>query len=53
MTNQELLIIDDSPDIHELVTLWLAEEPLDFFSSATGSPAPQPPHRMRRRPCSW
>jgi len=36
MTNQKLLIIDDSPDIHELVTLWLAEEPLDFFSCATG-----------------
>jgi diguanylate cyclase (GGDEF)-like protein len=36
MINQKLLIIDDSPDIHELVTLWLADEPLEFFSCATG-----------------
>jgi diguanylate cyclase (GGDEF)-like protein len=37
MTNQKLLIIDDSPDILELVTIWLAEEPLEFFSCGTGS----------------
>jgi diguanylate cyclase (GGDEF)-like protein len=37
MTNQTLLIIDDSPDIHELVTLWLSEEPVEFFSCFTGS----------------
>jgi diguanylate cyclase (GGDEF)-like protein len=36
MTNQKLLIIDDSPDVHELVTIWLAEEPLEFFSCFTG-----------------
>lgn len=36
MTAQKLLIIDDSPDIHELVTIWLADQSLEFFSSSTG-----------------
>jgi diguanylate cyclase (GGDEF)-like protein len=36
MTHQKRLIIDDSSDIHELVTLWLAEEPLEFRSCGTG-----------------
>jgi PAS domain S-box-containing protein len=36
MANQKLLIIDDSPDIQELVMIWLAEEPLEFLSCGTG-----------------
>ena len=36
MGAQKLLIVDDSPDIHELVRIWLADEPLEFFSCATG-----------------
>jgi diguanylate cyclase (GGDEF)-like protein/PAS domain S-box-containing protein len=34
--NQNILIIDDSPDIHELVQLGLAGEPIDFISAFTG-----------------
>jgi len=39
MTNQKLLIVDDSEDIQELVRVWLAREPLDFFSCADGRKA--------------
>ena len=39
MPNQKLLIIDDSEDIQELVRVWLAREPLDFFSCADGERA--------------
>ena len=36
MKLQKLLIVDDSPDIHELVGIWLAGESLEFFSCETG-----------------
>jgi len=36
MQKQKLLIIDDSVDIHELVEVWLAEEPVEFSSCFTG-----------------
>ena len=36
MTDQKLLIIDDSPDIHELVRAWLTDEPVEFHSCHTG-----------------
>jgi len=36
MPNQTILIIDDSPDIHELVQLGLAGEPVDFISCFSG-----------------
>jgi diguanylate cyclase (GGDEF)-like protein/PAS domain S-box-containing protein len=39
MTNQKLLIVDDSEDIQELVRVWLAREALDFFSCADGRDA--------------
>jgi diguanylate cyclase (GGDEF)-like protein/PAS domain S-box-containing protein len=39
MPNQKLLIIDDSEDIQELVRVWLAREPLDFFSCSDGERA--------------
>ncbi len=36
MPDQKLLIIEDSPDIHELVALWLAGEPVELFSCFSG-----------------
>ncbi|MBC7783364.1 MAG: EAL domain-containing protein [Burkholderiales bacterium] len=36
MTNQKLLIIDDSEDIHDLVKVWLADEPIEFHSCLDG-----------------
>ena len=39
MSSQKLLIVDDSPDIHELVVIWLAGEPVEFFSCETGEEA--------------
>lgn len=39
MPNQKILIIDDSPDIHELVQLGLAGEPVDFSSCFNGEDA--------------
>jgi len=39
MPNQKILIIDDSPDIHELVQLGLAGEPVDFISCFSGEEA--------------
>ncbi|HEX4052726.1 MAG TPA: EAL domain-containing protein [Tepidisphaeraceae bacterium] len=39
MVQQKLLIVDDSPDIHELVQAWLVTEPLQFFSCLDGERA--------------
>ena len=39
MGPQKLLIVDDSPDIHELVQAWLVTEPLQFFSCLHGEQA--------------
>lgn len=36
MKMQKLLIVDDSPDVHELIRIWLANKPLEFFSCDTG-----------------
>ncbi len=36
MSDQRLLIIDDSEDIHELVHVWLEGEPIEFFSCFSG-----------------
>jgi diguanylate cyclase (GGDEF)-like protein/PAS domain S-box-containing protein len=36
MSNQKLLIVDDSEDIQELVRVWLDREPLDFYSCTDG-----------------
>src|ERR1700691_1208756 len=36
MSNQKLLIIDDSEDIQELVRVWLSQEGLEFFSCSDG-----------------
>ncbi|HET6247981.1 MAG TPA: EAL domain-containing protein [Tepidisphaeraceae bacterium] len=36
MPAQKLLIIDDSPEIHELVAVWLMGEPVEFVSCFTG-----------------
>ncbi|HTW95962.1 MAG TPA: EAL domain-containing protein [Tepidisphaeraceae bacterium] len=36
MPNQKLLIVDDSPDIHELVQIRLTGEPLEFHSCFDG-----------------
>jgi PAS domain S-box-containing protein len=41
MHRQKLLIIDDSPDIHELVQVWLTDEPVEFVSCYTGQEALQ------------
>jgi len=34
--HQKLLIIDDSPDIRELVAAWLTGEPVEIFTALTG-----------------
>lgn len=39
MKIQKLLIVDDSPDVQELIRIWLADEPVEFFSCATGEEA--------------
>jgi diguanylate cyclase (GGDEF)-like protein/PAS domain S-box-containing protein len=39
MNPQKLLIIEDSLDIQELVRAWLADEPIQIFSSYTGEDA--------------
>lgn len=36
MPSQKLLIIDDSPDIQDLVVAWLTGEPIEIFASLTG-----------------
>ncbi len=36
MQNQKLLVIDDSQDIHGLVTIWLMDEPLEFYAAFDG-----------------
>src|SRR5579872_2383143 len=36
MSNQKLLIIDDSEDIQELVRVWLSQQALDFHSCSDG-----------------
>jgi len=36
MPSQKLLIIEDSPDIHELVVAWLTDEPVEIFLCLTG-----------------
>src|ERR1700722_3550297 len=39
MVPQKLLIIEDSPDIHDLVQAWLVTESLQFFSCFDGEKA--------------
>jgi diguanylate cyclase (GGDEF)-like protein/PAS domain S-box-containing protein len=39
MPGKRLLIVDDSPDVHELVRVWLAGEPLEFCSCTSGQEA--------------
>jgi diguanylate cyclase (GGDEF)-like protein/PAS domain S-box-containing protein len=39
MASERLLIIDDSPDIHELVQAWLVSESLEFSSCLDGKEA--------------
>jgi len=39
VSNGKLLIIDDLADVHELVKVWLASEPIEFFSSYDGDQA--------------
>jgi len=39
MVQQKLLIIEDSPDIHDLVQAWLVTESLQFFSCFDGEQA--------------
>ncbi len=37
MPNQTLLIIDDSPDVHDLVGAWLADEPVAIHAAYGGA----------------
>ena len=37
MPHQKLLIIDDSPDVHDLVGVWLIEEPIELFHANDGA----------------
>src|SRR5271170_683759 len=39
MAAKRLLIVDDSPDVHELVQVWLASESLEFCSCFNGEQA--------------
>jgi diguanylate cyclase (GGDEF)-like protein/PAS domain S-box-containing protein len=39
MSRQQILIIDDSPDVHDLVRVWLSGEAVDFTSSFSGDEA--------------
>jgi len=39
MPDQKLLIVEDSPDIHELVKLWLAGEPVELHCCYSGEEA--------------
>jgi DNA-binding response OmpR family regulator len=47
MPSQKLLIIDDSPDIQELVVAWLTGEPIEIFGSLTGEDGLSAAHRVR------
>ena len=37
MRRQKLLVVDDSPDTHQLVEVWLIDEPIDLHAAFDGA----------------